>query len=216
MRKTPVVLIVGLMALTACVSARTPGTEPSPSPSTSTSASPDPAPSARPDPTPSRTPKSPTPTTTTASTKATQCATAKGGQFDPSNMAGAQLVDVRVGSHGTYDRVTFEFTGQRTVPGFAIRTVTKPRQDGSGELLLLEGSSYAEIVFQHASGYDLSYQPTYKGPMDFVPNFPDLAEVRQAGDFERVVSWAVGVNHSACWHVMELENPVRLAVDFSH
>jgi hypothetical protein len=140
---------------------------------------------------------------------------AKGGHFDPSNNGGAQLVDVRVGSHGTYDRVTFEFTGQATVPEFAIRTVTTPTEDGSGEPLSLHGNSYAEIVFQHASGYDLYYQPTYKGPEDFVPNFKDLAELRQAGDFERVLSWAFGLNHSACWHVTELENPVRLAVDFS-
>jgi hypothetical protein len=210
MRNTPIVLMVSLMGLTGCTSAHTLGSAPSPSPSLSPSTSS----SAGPDPTPMRTFNSPTPTAT--STRATQCATAKGGQFDPSNDAGAQLVDVRVGSHGTYDRVTFEFTGQGTVPEFAIRAVTKPREDGSGKLLVLQGSSYAEIVFQHASGYDLSYQPTYQGPKDFVPHFRDLAELRQAGDFERVLSWAFGLNHSACWHVMELENPVRLAVDVSH
>ena len=205
MRKTPIALIVGLMGLTACASAHSLASGPSPSSSPSISASPDPR--------PSRIPKSPTPTTTPK--KAAPCAMAKGGHFDPSNDAGAQLVDVRVGSHGTYDRVTFEFTGQGTVPEFVIRTVATPTEDGSGEPLSLHGNSYAEIVFQHASGFDLYYQPTYKGPKDFVPNFPELAELRQAGDFERVLSWAFGLNHSACWHVTELENPVRLAVDFS-
>jgi hypothetical protein len=206
MRKTPIALIVGLLGLTACASAHSLGAAaPSPSPSASLPASPDP--------TPSVITKSPTPTAT--STRAAPCSTAKGGHFDPSNDGGAQLVDVRVGTHGTYDRVTFEFTEQGTVPQFVIRTVTTPREDGSDEPISLHGSTYAEIVFQHASGYDLSYQPTYKGPKDFVPNFHDLAELRQAGDFERVLSWAFGLNHSACWHLTELANPVRLAVDFS-
>ena len=211
MKKILVALIVGLVGLTACGSAHSLGAAPSsPSPSTSPSGSP----------TPPHNPKStkPTPSPTKSSGGgSTSCATKTGGDFDSSkNFAGAQLVDVRVGSHDTYDRVTFEFSGQDTVPPFAIRSVTTVTEDGSGKPLSLRGTSYAEIVFQHASGYDLDGNPTYQGPSDFRPGFTVLAEARAAGDFERVLSWGFGLNHSSCWTVLELSNPTRLAVDFQH
>jgi hypothetical protein len=211
MKRTLLAIIVGMVGLTACGSAHSLGTVP-PSPAVQSSASPSI------DPSTSKPPK-PKPTTTNPapSQSPTPCATKTGGYFDPKKSdVGAQVVDVRLGSHDTYDRVTFEFSGQDTVPPYTIRTVTTVTEDGSGKTLSLQGTSYAELVFQHASGYDLYYQPTYKGPKDFVPKFQALAEVREAGDFERVLSWGFGLNDSSCWHVLELSNPVRLAVDFSH
>ena len=210
MKRTLLAIIVGMVGLTACGSAHSLGTV-ARSPAGQTSPSPSIDPSA------SKPPKSKHTTPAPKGTGTTQCVTTMGGSFDAKkNFVGAQLVDVRVGSHDTYDRVTFEFSGQDTVPPFTIRSVTTVTEDGSGKPISLQGSTYAEIVFQHASGYDLYYQPTYKGPKDFVPKFQALAEVREAGDFERVLSWGFGLNDSSCWHVLELSNPVRLAVDFSH
>jgi hypothetical protein len=210
MKKILVAVIVGLVGLTACASAHSLGRAPSPSPSTSPSASP----------TPSHKPKppKPTPSPTKSSDGGTaSCATKTGGAFDASkNFVGAQLVDIRVGSHDTYDRVTFEFTGQDTVPPFTIRSVTTVTEDASGKTLSLQGTSFAEIVFQHASGFDLDGNPTYTGPNDFKPGFTVLVEARAAGDFERVLSWGFGLNNSNCWTVLELSNPTRLAVDFQH
>jgi len=207
MKKALAAMAVTMVALTACASARSLGQGPSPSPS--------PTPTATPTPTPSPTPSSPSPTPSKPS--ATPCATKRGGTFDPtSNFVGGQLVDVRVGGHDTYDRVTFEFSGQDTVPPFEIRPATRVIEDGSGKPLALRGGRFAEIVFQHASGYDLYYQPTYSGPKDFLPGLPALAELRQAGDFERVLSWGFGLRGSGCWTVTELSGPVRLAVDFAH
>ena len=213
MKRTLLAIIVGMVGLTACGSAHSLGTVPrSPAVQPSPSSSIDPSTSKPPKPKPK-----PTTTTPAPSQSPTPCATKTGGDFDAKkNDVGAQVVDVRLGSHDTYDRVTFEFSGQDTVPPYTIRTVTTVTEDGSGKTLSLQGTSYAELVFQHASGYDLYYQPTYKGPKDFVPKFQALAEVREAGDFERVLSWGFGLNHSSCWHVLELSNPVRLAVDFSH
>src|SRR3989442_8177768 len=116
MKRTLLALIVGMVGLTACGSAHSLGTVPG-SPARQTSPSPSIDPSA------SKPPK-PTKTTPAPSASPTQCATKTGGHFDPKkNFVGAQLVDVRVGSHDTYDRVTFEFSGQDTVPPFTIRTV---------------------------------------------------------------------------------------------
>ena len=104
MKRALVALIVGLIGLTACGSAHSLGTAPS-SPSVQTSPSDPPASSS---PTPKPKPK---PTASTPSPKPTQstgtaaCSSSQGGK-----QVSAQLVDVRVGRHDTYDRVTFEFT----------------------------------------------------------------------------------------------------------
>ena len=208
MKRALVALIVGLIGLTACGSAHSLGTAPS-SPSVQTSPSDPPASSS---PTPKPKPK---PTASTPSPKPPQstgtaaCSSSQGGK-----QVSAQLVDVRVGRHDTYDRVTFEFSGG--IPSYRIRTDANPTEDGSGLPLNLRGSTYAVIVFQDSSGFDLDGNQTYKGPSDFRPGFPVLAEVKAAGDFERVLRWAFGLDHSKCWHVLELSNPARVVVDFPH
>jgi hypothetical protein len=133
----------------------------------------------------------------------------------------ATLVDVRVATHEGYDRVTFEFAppsdGQYFgMPQYEIVAVTPPiRQDGSGDPVDVDGESFAGIVFRGASGWDVTGD-TYDGPNEFRPGFEALAEAEQTGDYEAVLSWAFGLKQGSCWTVHELEDPVRVAIDFSH
>src|SRR5439155_24488768 len=104
MKRALLAIIVGMVALTACGSAhslgtvpRTPAVQPSPSPSI--------------DPSTSKPPKpKPKPTTTPAPSQSpTPCATKTGGDFDAKkNVDGAQLVDVKDGSHDANDRYTLD------------------------------------------------------------------------------------------------------------
>jgi hypothetical protein len=156
----------------------------------------------------------------TSAAPAVHCGVSRGGELG----AGAQLVGVRVGTHDTFDRVTFEFAPSSAllrfgVPSFRIRSVAATTEDPRGWAISLRGSSYAEIVFQNASGVDTtlpSYTPTYAGPKDFTPRFEVLQEAKEAGDYERVLTWAFGLSHQSCWRVLELDNPVRVVVDFRH
>lgn len=151
-------------------------------------------------------------------TPALDCGVAGGGEAG----AGAQLVDVRVGTHGTFDRVTFEFAPTAAlmrfgIPSFRIHSVSAPTEDPSGQPISLQGNRYAEIVFQNASGVDTTepdYTVTYDGPEDFTPRFEVLQEAKAAGDFERVLSWAFGLSGGGCWRILELEDPARVVVDF--
>src|SRR5206468_10960933 len=74
----------------------------------------------------------------------------------------AQLVDVRVGTHDGYDRVTFEFAppadGQYfDLPPYQMVAATPPiTEDGSGEPVSVDGSRFAVIVFHGASGVEFN------------------------------------------------------------
>jgi hypothetical protein len=206
MKRSLVAIIVAIVGLSACNSAhdarpQTQGTS-TPRSTAATQSSPSSSPAAM---------THTVATTTHSAAHTTPCTSSSGG-----DEAEAQLVDVRVGTHDTYDRVTFEFASQTQIPAFTIRSVTTPTYDGSGAPIHLAGDSYAEIVFQHSSAFDLGGNRTYDGPTHFAPGFKVLAEVKEAGDFERVLSWAMGLSDSSCWQVSTLQNPARVVVDFPY
>jgi hypothetical protein len=137
----------------------------------------------------------------------------------------ANLVDVRVGAHEGYDRVTFEFAppadGQYFgLPPYDVKAATLPiTEDGSGEPVDVEGDSFATVVFHGASEVDFTspegYEITYDGPKEFRPGSGALVEATRTGDFEAVLAWAFGLNQGSCWTVQELQDPIRLVIDFS-
>ena len=127
-----------------------------------------------------------------------------------------QLTAVRVGQHPGFDRVVFEFA--EDVPGYTVKYVDLPvLADGSGEPVDLPGADTAvQIVLTPSSGFDIDAgEATYKGPKT-VENAKtaEITGVVSAGDFEAVVSWAVGLRHEVPFKVTKLESPARLVVDF--
>ncbi|MGH2572353.1 MAG: AMIN-like domain-containing (lipo)protein [Actinomycetota bacterium] len=153
--------------------------------------------------------------------KEVQCETVRGG----SENHVASLVDVRVGTHDGYDRVTFEFAPPNDdryfgLPLYEVKSVTPPiRQDGSGDPVEVDGESFAGIAFRGASGWDFSGEDveiTYDGPKEFRPGFEALKEAEQTGDYEAILSWAFGLKQESCWTVHVLQAPLRVAIDFSH
>jgi hypothetical protein len=137
----------------------------------------------------------------------------------------AQLVDVRVGAHDGYDRVTFEFgppaDGQYFgLPPYQITAATPPiTEDGSGEPVDMAGAHFAVLIFQGASGVEFNpdgNKLSYTGPKDFRPGFTALEEAKETGDFEAVLSWAFGLNSASCWQVHVLSDPMRVVIDFPH
>ncbi len=85
----------------------------------------------------------------------------------------ATLVDVRIGTHDGYDRVTFEFGPPSDaqyfgLPRYELVPATPPiTEDGSGDPVSMDGSRYAVIVFHGASGVDMKQattRPLFPGP----------------------------------------------------
>jgi hypothetical protein len=138
----------------------------------------------------------------------------------------ATLVDVRVGAHEGYDRVVFEFAPPADgkyfgLPLYELRSATLPiTEDGSGAAVDVDGDSFATVVFHGASGVDFTgksgYEVTYDGPQEFRPGYQALVEASRTGDFEATLSWAFGLAEGSCWTVHELDDPLRVAIDFSH
>lgn len=127
-----------------------------------------------------------------------------------------QLIAVRVGEHTTFDRVVFEFADD--VPGYTVKYVELPvLADGSGEPVELPDAETAvQVVFTPASGFDMEAgEETYKGPNTVTNDKTvEITGVVSSGDFEAMLSWAVGLRHEVPFKVTKLTSPARLVIDF--
>jgi hypothetical protein len=57
---------------------------------------------------------------------------------------------------------------------------------------------------------------TYDGRTDFKPEFPQLTELIEGGDFEAVSTWYIGLESASCVRVLILADPSRLVIDIEH
>ena len=118
------------------------------------------------------------------------------------------VYDVRVAHHDGYDRLVIGFPTTNSMPEYQINRQTTAHfvRDASGQPVTLSGSAGIRVVLQNAdivSG----------APADLKPNLPEIREVAQIGDFERVVGYGVGLSTPACIRVLELSGPTRLVID---
>ena len=95
------------------------------------------------------------------------------------------------------DTVTLMF--DQGTPAFEIKnqTGTHFSQDPSGKPVDLAGSAGATIVLRGFRG-DMR---NYTGPVSIISSGPRLLQVYEIGDFEGVVTWAVGLSGAACANV---------------
>jgi hypothetical protein len=129
----------------------------------------------------------------------------------------ATLTNIRPGSHAGdgYDRVVFDFTGG--IPSWDLtrqESATFTR-DASGQQLTLDGSAGLKLVLRDAD----VYAPTGPAgssvagpPNDLKLGFTSIREIAQLGNFERVVTYGIGLSSSRCVRVLQLSNS-RLVVD---
>lgn len=127
----------------------------------------------------------------------------------------ALLERVAVGQHEGYDRVVFQFRGDG-LPGYRIQYVEPPLQeDGSGNPVDIAGNAFLVVRMEPASGFDLNTgegQIVYKGPKR-LPGASVVKEVVRTGDFEAVLTWAIGLESKTPFKVTTTSSPSRLIVD---
>jgi hypothetical protein len=132
------------------------------------------------------------------------CADRSGGTAS----AAATVYDVRVAHHNGYDRLVIGFPTATTLPAYQLTrqaTATFLR-DASGQPVTLGGAAGIRVVLRNADA-------TQGAPTDQKPALPAIREVAQIGNFERVVSYGVGLAAPACFRVLELSGPTRLVID---
>ena len=128
---------------------------------------------------------------------------------------------MRVGAHGCYERVTFEFkpqTGEADGPvaWHAAYQAAPITEDGSGKTVPVKGTAFLVVRFS-AAGADLSQEAapaTYTGPASLeAADTTRIRQVRRIGDFEGVLTWVIGVDRQRPFRVTSQESPARVVVD---
>lgn len=150
----------------------------------------------------------------TSAAAPTTCAAAAAGPIGDQGL----IVGVRVGSHDGFDRIVFEFAprqvGSREAPTYEITRASAPyRQEGSGFPIAVAGDPVLKIRLSGASSARADYSSAYTGSRDFVPGFPVLRQLKDAGDFESQNTWFAGLNGAACVEVRAFTEPSRLVID---
>jgi hypothetical protein len=130
----------------------------------------------------------------------------------------ALLDRIAVGRHEGYDRVVFQF--RNGVPGYRVGYVQPPlKEDGSGNPVSVQGNAVVVVRMEPASGFDLNTGEgvlTYKGPkrIDGAGAGASVVhELVRTGDFEAVLSWAIGLSDKVDFRVRTATSPSRLIVD---
>jgi hypothetical protein len=142
---------------------------------------------------------------------------AKGGADLPARL----LTGVRVGAHGCYDRVTFEFKPQKgeadgPVAWKAAYQSPPITEDGSGRRVQVKGNAFL-VVTMTAAGVDLTAEgapESYTGPTSMeAADTTRIQQVRRTGDFEAVLTWVIGLDKQRPFRVTAEGAPTRLLVD---
>jgi hypothetical protein len=141
----------------------------------------------------------------------------RGGTDSPTRL----LTDVRVGAHGCYERVSFEFKPQKgdvdgPVAWKAAYESPPITEDGSGRRVQVKGTAFL-VVTMTAAGADLTQEgapASYTGPASIeAADTTWIQQVRRTGDFEAVLTWVIGLDKKRPFHVSTEGGPTRVIVD---
>jgi hypothetical protein len=113
------------------------------------------------------------------------------------------------------------FQFRNGLPGYRVEYVKPPlREDGSGDVVQLNGTAFVSVRMEPASGFDLNTGEgvlVYKGPKRIDAGGMGLSVVSdlvRTGDFEAVLNWAIGLEERVPFRVTTTSSPARLIVDF--
>jgi hypothetical protein len=124
----------------------------------------------------------------------------------------AELFAIAAGCHPTFDR--FVIRARLATPGYSVRYVSQVIHDGSGNPVSLLGTKRIHVVIREARGHT-------SGGTDLLPNVltplcSNLRQVKDAGDFEGVVSFGLGLRRKTGFRVFRLAGPTRIVIDVAH
>ncbi len=123
------------------------------------------------------------------------------------------LVAIRAAHHPGFDRLVFEFRG-RVPDQRSVRYVSQVIADPSGKVVSVVGSARLLVRFFPANGHNSKGKVSY-GPERRTYALPELIQVANAGDFEAVLRFGIGVAKREPFHVFTLSNPSRFVIDIT-
>jgi hypothetical protein len=124
------------------------------------------------------------------------------------------LVEIRAAHHPGFDRIVFEFDGGS--PEYtAVRWTDRVTADASGLPVPVQGNAFMHVVMYNVNAHlaEPPYGNTY-GPPVRAYDLPNIAHVVEAGDFEMVVSFGIGVmERTRILRTARLRDPSRFVLD---
>ena len=131
------------------------------------------------------------------------------------------LTGVQVDSDPCTDRVIFDFRpGTSQEPGFQVEyrpAKEAQTEDASGRHLPIAGKAFLVVRFEPAATADLSgakLERTYTGPRRIQPaGMHFVREIVKTGDFEAVLTWAIGLSERRPFMVTSSGSPPRLTIE---
>ena len=133
-----------------------------------------------------------------------------------------EIYNARAATHEGCDRVVFELNGLGRV-GYLVRYVPTVHADPSDQPIRVAGGAALQVTIQAPDFRESGHQP-WRTPWQLgqrlVGAQTTLREVRFAGSFEHVTSFAVGVRSQRPFRVLVLPDPgnhvTRVVVDIAH
>jgi hypothetical protein len=123
------------------------------------------------------------------------------------------VTDVRVGHHGSFDRITFEIGGDGET-GWLIEYEDDPRSQGRGDPVEVAGDAVLRVALQGmAYPTDAPAEP-YDGPERFQPERTTaIVEVVQDVLWEGYQDFFIGLDDERAYRLERLTDPQRVVID---
>lgn len=123
------------------------------------------------------------------------------------------LTQIQAAHHPGFDRLVFQFRGALPAQRSASY-VPQVIADPSGLKVSVAGNATLLVRFSQASGHNNAGQVTY-GPASRTYALPQMIQCVNAGDYEAVLRFGVGVAAKAPFHMFTLTNPSRVVIDIA-
>jgi hypothetical protein len=168
----------------------------------------------------------PTPTTQRPNPRDPVCGGALSWSTDPKQVSAypitPEIYNVRTATHDACDRVVFDINGLGRV-GYLVRYVPLVHADPSDQPIRVAGGAALQVTIQapdfRNSGHQAWREPWQLGQY-LAGGWTTLREVRFAGSFENVTTFAVGVRSQRPFRVLVLPDTgnhiTHVVVDIAH
>ena len=131
--------------------------------------------------------------------------------------ANLNYTDLRVARHDGYDRIVFEFAQEGMIPHIELRAEGPPfTEDASGNPVDVPGTAFLVLTLRGVTARGPDGQSTYDGPVVLTPELPAVTSVVRLGDFEDVLTWAIGLTGETCYRIFPVGSPSRFVIDLQH
>jgi hypothetical protein len=124
----------------------------------------------------------------------------------------AELYGATAACHPTFDR--FVLRARSAKPGYEVRYVSRIFEDASGDPVSLLGGKRIKVLIRDARGHTEGGTDLLRSVI--TPRCPNLRQIKNAGDFEGLVTLGLGLRARTGFRVFRLTGPTRVVIDVAH